>query len=147
MKIILTESQLRKVLSELYGKDSSEKLMDKLLDKINNDGITSLTPDEKEMLKKLSKGEKVSEPDELEPEEPEEYDDSNEDGDIMYNQSDMDDPINMFLDVFPDGYEMSIDGSLWKASLQQTDEGVSLFLNDSDKNFITIDFFDTSVDI
>ena len=53
MKIIITESQVKNIISEIVNDEE----MDSLLDKINVSGIDSLTPDEKERMERMSYGE------------------------------------------------------------------------------------------
>jgi len=139
MKIILTESQIQKILVELYGKNKAERIMDILLDKVSNDGYESLSPREKEMLSKLSRGENVDYDDEEETEKS--FDDSSDDDTLVDDKKEyIDDTLSLFLDNFPDGHEFNSAGSLWKINVTDMDTGVGLIVHNEENEIEIIPF-------
>jgi len=136
MKIVLSEEQLERILSELYGKDNTEKLMDMLLDKVSSEGISSLTTDEKDMLMKLSRGEEIESGDDEEIER--EY------SDVEYEDSDMDDPLTIFLKLFPDTQEMEIKGNVWSINVFEENNNIGVYLTnlENDSEIVLIPFVD-----
>jgi len=124
MKIKLTEAQIIKVLSEISDND----IMNHILDKINNGGLESLTPEDKIKLRQLS-GEKVKMPEpEPVPDEPV----NDEENEIRFAS------LN-FIDNFPTDMEFNFEGRNFHAEVNDIEYGdVETEYDPTESNFIVL---------
>lgn len=115
MKIIISETQLRFLINESYS-------IDDLLDKINQVGYENLSDEDKDRLKKLSKGE--------EPEEETEY------------QEELD-PYHLFMHYALDDEQFEVNGKKYQTEkVEETDgEHIRVVGYDDDLYFYVTPFF------
>ena len=133
MKIKLTESQIINILSEISDND----ILNHILDKINSDGIESLSPEDKIKLRQLS-GEKVKMP---EPEVVQDKIINNEENEIRFAS------LN-FIDNFPTDINLNFNGRDFHAEVNDIDFGdVEDDYDPTESNFIILSDGETIVKI
>ena len=138
MKIVLTESQPKKVMKEAYGGENYEdRYLNYILDKVSKSGHTSLSPEEHEDLMKISSGEKVNKP--LPTDKVKKTPDPNrqpqpvgdmdagdipdDDGYVMNPNGQLQE---MFFDAYPHPFHVSQDGENWVVTVKWTDGKLKL---------------------
>ena len=122
MKNIISESQLLE-----YSKvDDAERFINDILDKVSKDGQAALSDDEKKMLFKFSRGEKIT------PEIP-----ANDNSYSVFDDEPSENPSDltlMFMDVFPEFDNIMVNNENWH--VEQEDSSESLIVqNDNGIEF------------
>jgi len=104
MKIILSESQIIRILQEQTVNPKHQKYIDWILDKISSGGIESLSDEERTDLDKMSRGENPIETDEPEAK-------TSVPDEISTNESSG--RYEDFMQSFPDKYNFTVDNEDW----------------------------------
>lgn len=121
MKVIITESQLVKIIKEDVH-PSYMDYMNRLLDKMSSG--EPLSQEEKDDMLKLSKGEMLDEP--------EGNQESNTySGDLVTSDGDVG-KAEMFMEVFPDGTEVQVENDFWmiqKETSPDSNKDILLIMN------------------
>jgi len=145
MKIIVTESQIIKLLREDDERPIPKKYetyVDKILDKLSAHGKESLSPEELEDLMKISRGEELEDPESTQ-------DADNEDIPVTHYDDVPEAPSNhhnLFMEIVPDFTQIMVDGEPWGVRKEtEPDGGFDVLLvydvNDSARNSIIINPF------
>lgn len=133
MKIIINESQIINVLSEVSDND----ILNHLLDKITKGGVNSLSPEDKMKLRQLS-GEKVEMP---KPEVKKEVPVNNEENELRFAS------LN-FIDNFPTDMDFNFGGRNFHAEINDIEFGdVEDDYDPTESNFIILSDGDIIVKI
>ena len=136
MKIVITESQFKQIVKE----SMSSRYMDYLLDKISEEGIESLSPEERKDLEYISKGRNVEKNIPSAVPQPvqsvgkeDEYDDEIDSPSEPEDHEDIDSPggwndgetFEMFMDSFHEilagepSLKVNVNGEDWKVGIKQ----------------------------
>jgi hypothetical protein len=144
MKIILSESQLRLVISESINVNR----LNYLLDKVSDSGIESLSQEEKEDLDDMSNGRNIRKRKHVEPEERPQSsaqphsnissqpdfggfnpNDGEEDGE------EMEAPLRHFMDFAPKKHSIMVGNTKWGIEPIEDNTGLHLKISDGEKEF------------
>lgn len=167
MKLILTESQIKKMIFESINK----KYLDKLLDKISSKGIESLSDSEKDSLMKMSQehNDWVDDPDDIDPNKIKKQkinkdhtfggssfaghqdddmrgidkDDYRDYEDLLDEPSEEDQPnvgyqYDLFMSLFPAPISKDINGKTWNFDITEDDEN---------ENFVSLKIWNGDTEI
>jgi len=154
MKVQITENQFIRILNEqLRGNDlelDRNPYLNDLLDRIQNYGINSLTPDERRNLTTLSQGGKIDEPKQEDPVKGDDsisgdyamdndYPDENE---AMIPNELNNESYKMFIDLYPEGEAIDVNGETWYAGIAEDNHPYPyLKLASNDKIIKVIPFY------
>jgi len=136
MKLLVTESQIKRILKET----TTPPYLDYLLDKISEHGYDLLSVREKEDLHRMSNGEQVDPPSE---DKPEKIQDKSGFEDIgCAGEGDCtDDAFRMFMNQMPEQMTTTIDGKNWVIFVDEDNGPEHVVVTDGSTEFYVVPFW------